>query len=265
MPKDSQPLKPNPTLSREARLHSATEDERLFDSTTARRITPDFTHTDPWRIMRITGEFVAGIDALAHIGPAVSIFGSARLSGAGRYYEAARNTARLLGEAGFGIITGGGPSIMEAANRGAVEAGVRSVGCNIELPQEQGINEYVEVPVNFRYFFVRKTIFVKYSEAFVIFPGGFGTLDELFEALVLIQTRKLRNVPVVLFGSEYWAGLLAWMRDTMLPEEAIVQADYDLLQMTDDPEDVARIVSDAYAAALRSPGERGALDASIRE
>jgi uncharacterized protein (TIGR00730 family) len=201
---------------------------------------------------------------LTNIGPAVSIFGSSRLPRDSHYYQAARETAQLLGEAGFGIITGGGPSIMEAANRGASEAGARSVGCNIELPMEQGINEYVGVPVNFRYFFVRKTMFVKYSEAFIIFPGGFGTLDELFEALVLIQTHKLRNFPVVLFGNGYWAGLLAWMRGTLLPEDAITQADFDLLQITDHPAEAARIVEVAYASALRST-ERAGLDASIRE
>ncbi|HLQ33882.1 MAG TPA: TIGR00730 family Rossman fold protein [Chloroflexota bacterium] len=258
-------LKPNPTLSRQARLHAATEDERLFDSTTARRQAVDFTHTDPWRVMRIEGEFVAGIDALAHIGPAVSVFGSARLPPESHYYQAARETARLLGQAGFAIITGGGPSLMEAANRGAAEAGVRSVGCNIELPYEQGINQYVTVPINFRYFFVRKTMFVKYSEGFVIFPGGFGTLDELFEALVLIQTHKLRYFPVVLFGQEYWAGLLGWMRDTLLAQGSIGAEDFKLLQLTDDPAEVVRIVADAYQASLRAPREELALDASIRE
>src|SRR5579884_4065034 len=158
-------LRPNPTLDRSLRTRRGTEDERLLDSNAARQQPMDFTHTDPWRVMRITGEFVAGFDALTHVGPAVSIFGSARLPCGSRYYEAARETARLLGEAGFAIITGGGPSIMEAANHGASEAGVRSVGCNIELPFEQGINSYVDLPINFRYFFVRKTIFVKYAEA----------------------------------------------------------------------------------------------------
>jgi len=240
-----------------------TEDERLLDSTATRRGF-DFTHTDPWRVMRITGEFVGGIDALAHLGPAVSIFGSARLPVDSPYYEAVRKTARLLGEAGFAIITGGGPSIMEAANHGASEAGVRSVGCNIELPFEQGINSYVDLPINFRYFFVRKTIFVKYAEAFIIFPGGFGTLDELFEALVLIQTHKLRNFPVVLFGSDYWAGMLDWMRSRLLAEDAITPEDLALLQVTDEPAEVARIVSAAYSASLEHP--RPTLgDASIRE
>ena len=240
-----------------------TEDERLLDSTAARQGF-DFTHTDPWRIMRITGEFVAGIDALAHIGPAVSIFGSARLGVDSRYYQAARVTARLLGKAGFAIITGGGPSIMEAANQGAAEAGVRSVGCNIELPFEQGINRYVNLPINFRYFFVRKTMFVKYAEAFVIFPGGFGTLDELFEALVLIQTHKLRNFPVVLFGSEYWAGMLDWMRTQLLSEDAITREDLALLRVTDDPAEVVKVVSTEYRASLRTQGTP-AGDDSIRE
>jgi uncharacterized protein (TIGR00730 family) len=154
---------------------------------------------------------------------------------------------------------------MEAANQGAAEAGVRSVGCNIELPFEQGINAFVDVPINFRYFFVRKTMFVKYAEAFIIFPGGFGTLDELFEALVLIQTHKLRNFPVVLFGTDYWAGMLAWMRDTVLAQDAIGPADMDLLRLTDDPAEVARIVSVAYRASLGDSAERPAGDASIRE
>jgi uncharacterized protein (TIGR00730 family) len=235
----------------------------LLDSTAARQAV-DFTHSDPWRVMRITGEFVAGIDTLAHIGPAVSIFGSARLPVDNPYYDAARETAQLLGQAGFAIITGGGPSIMEAANLGATEAGVRSIGCNIELPFEQGINCYVDVPINFRYFFVRKTMFVKYSEAFVIFPGGFGTLDELFEALVLIQTHKLRNFPVVLFGSDYWAGMLDWMRARLLAEDAITPDDLALLQLTDKPADVAHIVSAAYRASLKDR-RSGLDDASIRE
>jgi uncharacterized protein (TIGR00730 family) len=256
--------RPNPTLTRAVRQRRATEDERLLDSTAARQAI-DFTHSDPWRVMRITGEFVAGIDALTHIGPAVSIFGSARLGPENRYYAAAQETARLLGEAGFAVITGGGPSMMEAANRGAAEAGVRSIGCNIELPFEQGINAYVDVPINFRYFFVRKTMFVKYAEAFIIFPGGFGTLDELFEALVLIQTHKLRNFPVVLFGSDYWAGMLAWMRDTVLAQDAIGPADMELLRLTDDPAEVSRIVSAEYRASLRDSAERPASDASIRE
>jgi hypothetical protein len=252
-------LQPNPTLSLGSRLHRATEDERLL-STPAAGPDADFTHSDPWRVMRITGEFVAGIDALNNIGPAVSIFGSARLGPDTAYYAAAQETAKLLGQAGFSIITGGGPNLMEAANRGATDAGVRSVGCNIELPYEQGINRYVDVPVNFRYFFVRKTMFVKYSEGFVIFPGGFGTLDELFEALVLIQTKKLRHFPVVMFGSKYWGGMLDWMRDTLLVEQALTQEDMDLVRCTDDPAEVARIVSTAYEASLQEE----ALDVSLR-
>ena len=256
-------MRPNLTLMRTVRTRRATEDERLLDSTAARRAA-DFTHSDPWRVMRITGEFVAGIDALAHIGPAVSIFGSARLAVDSPYYAAARETARLLGQAGFAVITGGGPSIMEAANQGAAEAGVHSIGCNIELPFEQGINGYVDVPINFRYFFVRKTMFVKYAEAFIIFPGGFGTLDELFEALVLIQTHKLRNFPVVLFGSDYWAGMLDWMRARLLADDAITPDDLALLQLTDEPPEVARIVSAAYRASLKDQRQPNG-DSSIRE
>ncbi|HEU0301226.1 MAG TPA: TIGR00730 family Rossman fold protein, partial [Longimicrobium sp.] len=211
----------NPTLNVAQRTRTSTEDERLLQSPAEEPQVADFTRSDPWRVFRIMGEFVEGFDTLARTGPAVTIFGSARTPPDDPYYAAARETARLLGEAGFGIITGGGPGIMEAANRGAKDAGVLSVGCNIELPFEQGINAYVDVPINFRYFFVRKTMFVKYAEAFIIFPGGFGTLDELFEAMTLIQTGKVRDFPVVLFGSEYWRGLTEWIRGTLLAEGKI--------------------------------------------
>ncbi|MGH2366403.1 MAG: TIGR00730 family Rossman fold protein [Chloroflexota bacterium] len=257
-------LRPNPTLSPPAtRGRKLTEDERLFDQSAQRRLPMDFTHSDPWRVMRMTGELVSGIDALANIGPAVSIFGSARLDQDSRYCRAAEETARRLGQAGFAIITGGGPSIMEAANRGASAAGVASVGCNIELPYEQGINRHVGLPINFRYFFIRKTMFIKYAQGFVIFPGGFGTLDELFEALVLIQTHKLRNFPVILYGSEYWEGLLRWLRDTMMPSGTIIEEDMDLLQIADAPADVTSRIVTAYEASLATPLE--AMDASIRE
>ncbi len=242
----------NPTLGRAARTRHATEDEKLLTTNTAQ---PDFTHTDPWRVLRVTGELIAGIDALAHIGRAVTIFGSARVPAASPYYEAARTVGRKLAECGYAVITGGGPGIMEAANRGAEEGGGKSVGCNIELPFEQSFNAFVNVPINFRYFFIRKTMFVKYADAFVIFPGGYGTLDELFEALVLIQTDKLGRFPVVLFGSDYWRGLLDWIRSTLLHQSMISAGDIDLLQITDDPDEVVRLATVAPAPHANSVGD----------
>ncbi len=238
----SERMQPNPTLNRAARWGSETEDEQLLKGP-GEPPPVDFTHTDPWRVLRIQGEFVTGFDALAHVGRAVSIFGSARISPEDPLYEAARTTARLLAEAGYAVITGGGPGIMEAANRGAREGNGLSIGCAIELPVEQGINRYVNLPINFRYFFIRKTMFVKYAQAFVIFPGGFGTMDELFESLVLIQTRKVRDFPLILFGSTYWQGLLDWLRGTMLAEAKISAHDLELLTVTDSPRDVLRIVA----------------------
>ncbi len=255
---------PNPALSRSSRMGTPTEDERLLASPPATP-DPDFTGTDPWRVFRIMGEFVEGFDSLAKVGTAVTIFGSARVPSGHPQYEAARTTARILGEAGYAILTGGGPGLMEAANRGAREAGALSIGCNIELPFEQGINPYVDVAINFRYFFVRKTMFVKYAEAFIIFPGGFGTLDELFEALTLIQTGKVRNFPVVLVGSEYWKGLLDWIRSTLLLEGKISPEDVDLLVVTDSPEEAARVVMErcrrAPAPAVTPGGIQRAEDA----
>ncbi|MEP7082211.1 MAG: TIGR00730 family Rossman fold protein [Chloroflexota bacterium] len=208
-----------------------TEDQQLLRSP---YLEPGFRDTDTWRTLRIMGEFVEGFDALAEVGPAVSIFGSARVGRRNRYYGAARRLAAALAKEGFAIITGGGPGIMEAANRGAKEGGGLSIGANIELPFEQGLNEYVDLGMEFRYFFVRKTMFVKYAEAFVIFPGGFGTLDELFEALTLIQTGKVQHFPVVLYGTEYWEGMLRWIREKPLYEEKISPADLDLLIVTSD-------------------------------
>lgn len=254
-------MKPNPTLNRAAHLGILTEDERLLASPSEPAQQADFTHTDPWRVLRITGEFVEGFDTLAHIGPAVTFFGSARTVEGSKYYEAARETAYLLGQSGFAIISGGGPGVMEAANRGAFEANATSVGCNIELPFEQGINHYVTVPINFHYFMVRKTMFVKYAQAFVIFPGGFGTLDELFEALVLIQTRKVRDFPVVLFGSAYWKGLLDWFRDTLLEERTIAPDDLQLFRITDRPREVLDIVLSADGTDLE---EDEAADGALR-
>jgi uncharacterized protein (TIGR00730 family) len=246
----------NPTLNIAQRTRTSTEDERLLQSPVQEPQAEDFTRSDPWRVFRIMGEFVEGFDNLARIGPAVTIFGSARTPPDDPQYAVARETARLLGEAGFGIITGGGPGIMEAANRGARDAEVLSVGCNIELPFEQGTNPYVDLAINFRYFFVRKTMFVKYAEAFIIFPGGFGTLDELFEAMTLIQTGKVRDFPVVLFGSAYWKGLTDWIRSTLLAEGKISPDDVDLVTITDSPEEAVRIVVECFEHSCTTTGRK---------
>jgi uncharacterized protein (TIGR00730 family) len=219
-----------------------TEDEKLLQSTDGAAERNDFTRTDTWRVMRIMGEFIEGFDNLAHVERGVSIFGSARTHPDDPQYQQAQEVARLLAEAGFAIITGAGPGIMEAANKGAKEGGGRSIGCNIELPFEQGANPYVDTLVNFRYFFVRKTMFIKYSNAFIIFPGGFGTLDEAFEALTLIQTGKIYQFPVILFGRHYWAGLIRWLQSKVLSEGKISAGDLDLLVLTDDPQEAANAV-----------------------
>src|SRR5712691_10806922 len=210
-----------------------TQDERLLETPHA----DEFLHTDTWRVFRIMGEFIQGFEDLAHIKSGVAIFGSARTPPDDPEYKAAQETAALLARAGFAVITGGGPGIMEAANRGAKEAGGMSIGCNIELPFEQGTNAYVDIAINFHYFFVRKTMFMKYSEAFVIFPGGFGTMDELFESLTLIQTGKVRNFPLILFGKQYWSGLVDWIKGPMLGERKINPDDLKLLVMTDSAEE----------------------------
>ena len=208
-----------------------TEDQKLLRS---QQPEADSQETEAWRTLRIMSEFVEGFDALAKVGPAISIFGSARVGRRNRYYGAARRLASALVNQGFAIITGGGPGIMEAANRGARDAGGVSIGANIELPFEQGLNEYVDLGMEFRYFFVRKVMFVKYAEGFVIFPGGFGTLDELFEALTLIQTGKVQHFPVVLYGKDYWDGMMQWIRDKPLYEEKVSPEDLDLLTITSD-------------------------------
>jgi uncharacterized protein (TIGR00730 family) len=202
---------------------------------------PDFIHSEPWRALRILGEFVDGFDALARVGPAVAVFGSARLHEDHRYYGIAREVGRLLAERGYAVITGGGPGLMEAANRGATEAGGMSVGCTIELPHEQAVNDYVNLAIAFRYFFVRKTMFVKYSEAYIVFPGGYGTMDEMFEALTLIQTGKALSFPIVLCGTAHWAGLVRWVQARMLEENLIGREDMDLVQMSDSPEEIVEM------------------------
>jgi uncharacterized protein (TIGR00730 family) len=224
----------------------------------------DFTVTDPWRVLRIMSEFVSGFDALAHIPASVAIFGSARTQSDNPAYQAAVETARLLAKAGFGIITGGGPGVMEAGNKGAQEGGNLSIGCNIELPFEQFSNPYLDVSLDFSYFFVRKTMFIKYSSAFIIFPGGFGTMDELFEALTLIQTHKVSHFPIILYDSKYWGGLVTWMRETMLSSGNISPQDLDLLYISDDPEEICRLVSAAYHASYHMDGDDPNREKSIR-
>ena len=219
----------------------SSDDEQLLE----RGAATGFQHTDTWRALRILAEFVEGFDAMAAVGPAVTVFGSARIAADTPEYEAARAIGRRLAEAGYAVITGGGPGIMEAANRGCREAGGLSVGCNIELPHEQGANANVDLGIDFRYFFARKVMFVKYADAFVIMPGGFGTLDELFEALTLIQTGKVRHFPVILVGTEYWGGLLDWIRGTLVGEGMAGLADLELLQLTDDPNEVVRLIQAA--------------------
>ncbi len=221
---------------------ATTEDEQLLERRSREEGRPAFVDSDPWRALRILSEFVEGFDALAAVGPAVTVFGSARAMPGAAEYELARGIARRLAERGFAIITGGGPGIMEAANRGCREGGGLSIGCNIELPHEQGLNAYVDLGIEFKYFFARKTMFVKYADAFVIMPGGFGTLDELFESLTLIQTGKIRDFPVVLVGTAYWQGMLDWMRATQLTAGAITEADLALLKLTDDPDEVVGII-----------------------
>jgi hypothetical protein len=234
---------------------SVTEDERLLAAPPPAPVErARFTSTDPWRVLRIMGEFVEGFDTLADVRNAATFFGSARALPGDPYYEKAVETARLLAREGFAIITGGGPGIMEAANRGAQEGNGLSIGCNIELPFEQGTNAYVERAINFRYFFVRKTMFVKYSTAFIVFPGGYGTMDELFEALTLIQTGKVKYFPVVLVGRAYWSGLADWLRDRVAGEGKIATTDLQLFHLTDDPGEAARLVLEARERRARSLG-----------
>ena len=234
-----------------------TQDEQLLESPG-----PDeFTHTDTWRVFRIMGEFVEGFDELATLTRGVSIFGSARTKPDDPQYQQAQETAAELARVGFAVITGGGPGIMEAANKGAFEAGGLSIGCNIELPFEQSSNPYLTHGLKFKYFFVRKMMFVKYSLGFIIFPGGFGTFDELFEALTLIQTKKIRNFPVVLVGSAYWKGLIDWVRDYAWKEGKVTDADLRLLHVTDSPAEVVRIIVESQS----SLGVENRLTAEIAE
>jgi len=239
-----------PVTLRRDKVPPTTTDQRLLDSVES----ADWLHTDPWRVLRIQSEFVEGFGALAELGPAVSVFGSARTRPEDPAYAMGVQLGRALVEAGYAVITGGGPGAMEAANKGAFEAGGTSVGLGIELPFESGLNRYVDLGVNFRYFFARKMMFVKYARGFVVLPGGFGTLDELFEALTLVQTRKVTSFPIVLLGVGYWSGLVQWLRETAHVHGTIGPADLQLLHLTDDVSEAVRLVvtDDQDVAANRS-------------
>jgi len=225
-------------LMRGRQVDTGTTDQRLLDS----RGPTDWLHADPWRVLRIQSEFVEGFGALAELGPAISVFGSARTKHDDPFYALGEEVGRKLSRAGFAVITGGGPGAMEAANKGAREAGGTSVGLGIELPFEQGLNQYVDLGINFRYFFARKTMFVKYAQGFIVLPGGFGTFDELFEAVTLVQTQKVTSFPLVLVGSAYWGGLLEWLRGTVLTSGKISAVDLDMLRLTDDVDEAVEIM-----------------------
>ena len=229
------------TVMRRGQVDSSTTDQRLLDT----RGPSDWVHTDPWRVLRIQSEFVEGFGALAELGPAISVFGSARTRRDEPSYAAAEEVGRKLAEAGFAVITGGGPGVMEAANKGAGEAGGVSVGLGIELPFEAGLNQYVDRGLNFRYFFTRKTMFVKYAQGFIVLPGGFGTFDELFEALTLVQTQKVTSFPIVLIGTAYWSGLIDWIRATVLADGNVSERDLDMIRVTDDVDEAVKLMIDA--------------------
>jgi len=232
-----------PVILRGGQIPTTTTDQRLLDDADPK----GWLHEDPWRVLRIQSEFIEGFGALAEIGPAISVFGSARTHPDHPDYALAERVGRGLAEAGLGVITGGGPGIMEAANKGAAQADGLSVGLGIELPFEQGMNEWVNLGMHFRYFFARKTMFVKYARGFVVLPGGFGTFDELFEALTLVQTTKVTAFPIVLVGRDYWSGLLEWFRSAVAPRGMIRLTDIDLLHVTDDPDEAVRIVVESCA------------------
>jgi uncharacterized protein (TIGR00730 family) len=231
----------------------STTDQRLLDG----RGPSDWVHTDPWRVLRIQAEFVEGFGSLAELGPAISVFGSARTPEDAPEYALAQEVGRALVDAGFAVITGGGPGAMAGANKGAHEAGGVSVGLGIELPFEQGMNQWVDLGVNFRYFFARKTMFVKYAQGFVVLPGGFGTFDELFEALVLVQTQKVTSFPIVLLGTGYWSGLLSWLAGPVVDRGMIKPSDLALLTVTDDVDEAVRLLVAARKERSQRPDEPG--------
>ena len=242
-----------PATLRDTQIPATTTDQRLLD----RRGPSDWVHTDPWRVMRIQAEFVEGFGLLAELGMAVSVFGSARTLRGTPEYMLAEEIAAKLSRAGYALITGGGPGIMEAVNKGAAEAGGVSVGLGIELPTEMGLNDYVNVGLEFRYFFVRKTMFVKYSQAFVVLPGGFGTMDELFEAVTLVATGKITRFPIVLVGRDYWGGLVTWLRERVQAVGNIHPGELDLFAVVDEPEEVVKVITKAHAEAGLDPPRRG--------
>lgn len=229
-----------PVIRRDAEVQATTTDQRLLQS----RGPTDWVHSDPWRVMRIQAEFVEGFGTLSELGPAVSVFGSARTARGHPLYASAVQLGGALARAGYATITGGGPGIMEAANKGAAEAGGPSVGLGIELPFEQSLNKHVNLGINFRYFFVRKVMFLKYAQGFVVLPGGFGTLDELFEALTLVQTQKVTSFPIILFGRSYWQGLLDWVQAAMLSDAYITADDHGMLHLTDDVDEAVRLIAE---------------------
>jgi len=230
-----------PVIMRRSQIDEGTTDQRLLDS----RGATDWVHADPWRVLRIQAEFVEGFGTLAELGPAIGVFGSARTSPDDAFYALSEELGAKLARAGFAVITGGGPGAMEAANKGASQAGGVSVGLGIELPFETGLNNWVDVGINFRYFFARKTMFVKYAQGFAVLPGGLGTFDELFEALTLVQTQKITSFPIVLIGTAYWQGLIDWLRDSVLADGKISPHDLDLLTVTDDLDHVVSLMVEA--------------------
>ena len=246
-----------PVTLRRRLMEEGTTDQHLLDS----RGPTDWVHTDPWRVLRIQSEFVEGFGALAELGHAVSVFGSARISRDSDEYALGVDLGRRLVDAGYAVITGGGPGAMEAANRGASEAGGMSVGLGIELPFEQGMNDWVDLGVDFRYFFARKTMFVKYAQGFIVLPGGYGTFDELFEALCLVQTKKVTSFPVVLVGSDYWGGLVDWLRNTVAGQGKIAEQDLHLFAVTDDPAEAVRFITETNLGKRRET-EQEAVEAN---
>ena len=254
MNRPSQERRQGPATLRGRHIPETTADQRLLD----RRGSSDWVHTDPWRVLRIQAEFVEGFGLLAELGPAVTVFGSARTEPGSPEYQLAEQVGAGLARAGYAVITGGGPGIMAAANAGAQRAGGVSVGLGIELPLEQGLNEHVGIGIEFRYFFVRKTMFVKYSQAFVALPGGFGTLDEFFEALNLVQTQKITKYPIVLVGTSYWSGLVSWIHERLLAEGKISAADPQLFHLADDPAEVVRIIVEEHGRSAADPSGKAA-------
>src|SRR4051794_41230696 len=247
-----------PIVMRRKQVQHSTSEQRLLDS----RGPSDWVHTDPWRVLRIQSEFIEGFGMLAELGAAICVFGSARTKPDDPMYAAAEECGRKLVGAGYAVITGGGPGVMEAANKGASEAGGVSVGLGIELPFESDLNDYVDLGLNFRYFFARKTMFVKYAQGFVVLPGGFGAFDELFEALTLVQTQKVTSFPIVLLGSAYWSGLVDWVRGTVLADGKISKRDLDMFQVTDDVDEAVEVMVEAQRrrgsaapGAGESPGD----------